>query len=100
MHLWFSVTPVGTGSGSVSEEVARALGAVEATGVRATTEASGTLLEGEWDACLEAVKAACDAVLETAPRVSLVVKTDLRADKPDQSAAEKLESLHRARGGA
>lgn len=97
MLVWFSVTPIGTGSPSVSAEVARALDAVAATGVSATTDASGTLLEGDWDACMRALRAAADAVLETAPRVSFVCKLDIRTDKPQQTGADKLASLDRAR---
>ena len=97
MLLWFSVTPIGTGRASVSQEVARALAAVEATGIKATTEASGTLLEGTWEECLAAMRAAADAVLEVAPRVSLTCKLDLRTDKPQQSGEDKMDSLRRAR---
>lgn len=93
MLVWFSVTPIGTGSASVSGDVARALRAVEATGIRATTEASGTLLEGEWDECMAALRAAGDAVLEAAPRVSFTCKFDLRTDKPNQTGADKMASL-------
>jgi uncharacterized protein (TIGR00106 family) len=96
--VWFSVTPIGTGSGSVSGEVARALDAVEATGVTAATEASGTLLEGSWSQCMEALKAAGLAVLEVAPRVSYTCKIDLRADKPRQTGADKVASLEEKRG--
>lgn len=98
MLVWFSVTPIGTGSASVSAEVARALGAATATGIRATTDASGTLLEGDWDACMTALRAAGEAVLEVAPRVSFTCKFDLRTDKPDQTGADKLASLERVRG--
>ena len=100
MLVWFSVTPIGTGSGSVSAEVARALRAVEATGVVATTEASGTLLEGTWEDCMAALRAAGDAVLETAPRVSFTCKFDLRTDKPEQTGADKMASLRRHLDGA
>ena len=93
MLVWFSVTPIGTGSASVSGDVARALRAVQATGIRSTTEASGTLLEGDWDACMAALKAAGDAVLEQAPRVSFTCKFDLRTDKPDQSGDDKMASI-------
>ena len=95
MLVWFSVTPIGTGSASVSGEVARALHAVKATGITHTTDASGTLLEGEWDACMAALKAAGEAVLEAAPRVSFTCKFDLRTDKPGQTGADKLASLGR-----
>jgi len=97
MLVWFSVTPIGTGSASVAREVALALRAVQATGVTATTDPSGTLLEGDWDACMAAVRAAAEAVLAVAPRVSIVCKADLRADLPDRTGADKLASLARAR---
>lgn len=93
MLVWFSVTPIGTGSASVSAEVAHALEAVASTGIEHETEASGTLLHGDWDACMAALKAAGDAVLEVAPRVSFTLKFDLRTDKPDQTGADKLASL-------
>ncbi|HVM20904.1 MAG TPA: MTH1187 family thiamine-binding protein [Egibacteraceae bacterium] len=94
MLVWFSVTPIGTGSASVSAEVARAVRAVAATGIRHETDASGTLLEGDWDACMAALRAAGEAVLSTAPRVSFTCKFDLRTDKPDQRGSDKLASLH------
>ncbi len=97
--VWFSVTPVGTGSGSVSREVARALDAVEASGVSFSTDASGTLLEGRWSDCMRALKAAGLAMLELAPRVSYTCKIDLRADKPGQTGAQKLASMDAKRHG-
>lgn len=96
MLVWFSVTPIGTGSASVSADVARALRAVAATGVRHTTDASGTLLEGSWDECMAALQAAGAAVLEQAPRVSFTCKIDLRTDRPDQTGRDKLASLEAA----
>ena len=98
MLVWFSVTPIGTGSGSVSGEVAHALRAVAASGVTYTTDASGTLLEGEWDDCMRALRAAGEAVLEVAPRVSFTCKFDLRTDKEGQTGAVKMASLQRHLG--
>lgn len=100
MLVWFSVTPIGTSSPSVSAEVARALEAVEATGVHSHTEASGTLLEGSWEECMAALRVAGEAVLETAPRVSFTCKFDMRTDKPAQTGQDKLASLERARAEA
>lgn len=98
MLVWFSVTPIGTGSASVSEEVAAALEAVEATGIRHSTDASGTLLEGDWAICMAALKAAIDAVLATgAPRASVTAKIDVRTDLPERSGDDKLASLDAAR---
>jgi uncharacterized protein (TIGR00106 family) len=95
MLVWFSVTPIGTGSASVSADVARALKAVRQTGITHTTEASGTLLEGDWDQCMAAMRAAGEAVLEQAPRVSFTCKFDMRTDRPQQTGAEKMASLRR-----
>lgn len=97
MLVWFSVTPIGTGSPSVAAEVARAVAAVEATGISCTTEASGTLLEGTWEECMRALRAAGEAVLESAPRVSFTCKFDVRTDKPHQTGADKLASLRAQR---
>lgn len=99
MLVWFSVTPIGTGKASVAAEVARAVDAAEATGVRCTTEASGTLLEGSWEECMAALRAAGEAVLDVAPRVSFTCKFDLRTDKPGQTGADRIASLERARMG-
>lgn len=100
MLVWFSVTPIGTGSASVSSQVARALDAVEATGISYRTDPSGTLLEGTWEECMAALRAAGDAVLAEAPRVSFTCKFDLRTDKPDQRGADKLASLASKRGSS
>jgi uncharacterized protein (TIGR00106 family) len=97
MLVWFSVTPIGTGSPSVSHEVARALEAVEATGITHRTDPSGTLLEGTWEECMSALQAAGAAVLDVAPRVSFTCKFDLRVDKPGQTGDDKLASLESAR---
>ena len=99
MLVWFSVTPIGTGSPSVAREVALALEAVEASGVPYSTDPSGTLLEGDWDACMAAVRAAGEAVLKVAPRASIVCKVGVRGDLPDRTGADKLASLERARAG-
>lgn len=93
MLVWFSVTPIGTGSASVSGDVARALDAVAATGISHRTDPSGTLLEGTWEECMAALRAAGDAVLEASPRVAFVCKFDVRTDKPQQSGEDKLASL-------
>lgn len=99
MLVWFSVTPIGTSSAGVSQHVARALDAVEATGISYRTDPSGTLLEGTWEECMQALRDAGDAVLEAAPRVSFVCKFDIRTDKPQQRGEDKLASLSSKRRG-
>ncbi len=93
MLVWFSLTPIGTGTPSVSGDIARALDAVANTGIAHQTDPSGTLLEGTWEECMAAMRVAGDAVLEQAERVSFVCKFDIRTDKPRQRGEDKLASL-------
>ena len=77
MLVAFSVTPLGIGEG-VGEVVAEAVRVVRESGLPNRTDAMFTTVEGEWDEVMAVVKAATDAVAARAPRVSLVVKADLR----------------------
>jgi uncharacterized protein (TIGR00106 family) len=75
----FSVAPSGgDDSDSVSAAVAAAVRVVRESGLPNETNAMFTNIEGEWDAVMAVVKAATMAVAEVAPRVSLVLKADLR----------------------
>lgn len=80
MLFAFSVAPATTDDpdGSVSAAVADALRVVRDSGVTYRLDSMFTTLEGEWDECMPVIKAACDAVAKHSPRVSLVVKADLR----------------------
>ncbi|WP_371151140.1 thiamine-binding protein [Buchananella felis] len=80
MLLAFSVAPLAgvDDTGSVSAAVARAVAVVRASGLPHETTAMFTTLEGEWDEVMAVVKQATDAVLEVAPRASLVIKADVR----------------------
>lgn len=78
MLVAFSVTPVGSGRTSVGDEVAEAVRIVRASGLPNRTDAMFTSVEGEWDEVMGVVRQAVDAVLERCPRVSLVLKADVR----------------------
>ncbi|MEV0997782.1 MTH1187 family thiamine-binding protein [Nonomuraea sp. NPDC050202] len=93
MIVAFSITPLGVGEG-VAEPVARAVKVVRDSGLPNRTDAMFTTIEGEWDEVMDVVKRAVDAVAEVAPRVSLVLKADLREGVTDGMTA-KLESLER-----
>lgn len=93
MIVAFSVTPLGVGEG-VSEPVARAVKVVRESGLPNRTDAMFTTLEGEWDEVMDVVKRAVEAVAEVAPRVSLVLKADVRQGVTNGMTA-KLESLER-----
>ncbi len=77
MIVAFSVTPLGVGE-SVGEAVAEAVRVVRESGLPNRTDAMFTTLEGEWDEVMDVVRRAVEAVTERAPRVSLVLKADIR----------------------
>ena len=51
-----------------------------------------TTIEGEWDEVMDVVKRAVAAVAEVAPRVSVVLKADIRPGI-DDGLTRKVESL-------
>jgi uncharacterized protein (TIGR00106 family) len=93
MLVAFSVTPLGAGE-DVGEIVAEAVRVVRASGLPNRTDAMFTTIEGEWDEVMAVVKEATDVVAARAPRVSLVVKADLR---PGVTGAltSKVETVER-----
>ena len=93
MLVAFSVTPLGVGEG-VGEIVAEAVRVVRASGLPNQTDAMFTTVEGDWDEVMAVVKEAVDAVAARAPRVSIVLKADLR---PGTAGAltTKVETVER-----
>ncbi|GAA1795468.1 MTH1187 family thiamine-binding protein [Luedemannella flava] len=77
MLLSFSITPLGVGE-SVGEYVADAVRVVRGSGLPNRTDAMFTTVEGDWDEVMAVLKAAVDAVQARAPRVSVVMKADVR----------------------
>jgi uncharacterized protein (TIGR00106 family) len=73
----FSISPLGAGD-SVGDAVADAVRIVRESGLPNETNAMFTNVEGEWDEVMAVVKQAVDAVAAAAPRVSLVLKADIR----------------------
>ncbi|QWC84433.1 thiamine-binding protein [Nocardioidaceae bacterium] len=81
MLVAFSVAPSGGGadsSGSVSAAVAAAVRVVRDSGLPHRTSSMFTEIEGEWDEVMTVVKQCVDVVADVAPRVSLVLKADVR----------------------
>jgi uncharacterized protein (TIGR00106 family) len=87
----FSLTPLGIGA-EVGRAVAEAVRVVRASGLPNQTDAMFTVVEGEWDEVMGVVKQAVDAVLAVAPRVSMVLKADIRPGVTD-AITSKVESL-------
>ncbi len=93
MLIAFSVTPLGTGEG-VGEIVAEAVRVVRASGLPNRTDAMFTSIEGDWDEVMTVIKNAVDAVAARAPRVSLVLKADIRPGVTD-GLTSKVETIER-----
>ena len=91
MLVAFSVTPLGVGEG-VAEEVAEAVRVVRESGLPNRTDAMFTTIEGDWDEVMAVVKRAVEAVAARAPRVSLVLKADLRAGVTENATSTALSS--------
>ncbi|MEV1288848.1 MTH1187 family thiamine-binding protein [Micromonospora sp. NPDC049679] len=82
MLIAFSITPLGVGE-SVGDLVAEAVRVVRESGLPNQTDAMFTLVEGEWDEVMAVVKRAVDVVAAHAPRVSVVLKADIRPGVTD-----------------
>ena len=97
MLVAFSVAPSGAADedGSVSEAVAAAVRVVRESGLPNRTDAMFTTIEGEWDEVFGVVKRATEAVSAYGPRVSLVLKADIRPGYEGELDG-KLERLERA----
>jgi uncharacterized protein (TIGR00106 family) len=100
MLVAFSVAPSGGADpdGSVATAVAEAVRIVRDSGLPNRTGSMFTELEGEWDEVMAVVKAASDAVAKHAPRVSLVLKADIRPGYTGQLDA-KVERVERLLAG-
>lgn len=92
----FSVAPTTTANSNaeMSDVVARAVRVVRDSGLPHETNAMFTLVEGECDEVMDVIKRATEAVAEVAPRVSLVVKADIRPGHTDM-LHQKVESLNK-----
>ncbi len=93
MLVAFSVTPLGVGE-AVGEVVAEAVRVVRESGLPNQTDAMFTILEGDWDEVMAVVKQAVDAVAARAPRVSVVLKADIRPGVTGALTA-KVEAVER-----
>ena len=79
--------------GSVSQAVAAAVEVVRESGLPHETTSMFTTLEGEWDEVMSVVKRCVDVVAERSPRISLVMKADIRLGYTGQITA-KVERVN------
>lgn len=96
MLVAFSVAPSESGpDGSVSEAVAGVVALVRDSGLPNRTDAMFTTLEGSWEECMDVVRRCVELLAESAPRVSLVLKADVRPGRTGELAG-KLDRLEAA----
>ena len=89
MFVAFSIAPAGPDdSGSYAAAVADAIRIVRASGLPHETNAMFTNIEGEWGEVMAVLKECVDAMTSSHPRVSLVVKADIRPGHVGQLAAK------------
>ena len=89
----FSITPLGAGD-SVGAAVSEAVRLVRQSGLPNETNAMFTNVEGDWDPVMDLIRACVERVNEDAPRVSVVIKLDIR---PGHTGAitEKVATIER-----
>ncbi|MDQ1696895.1 MAG: hypothetical protein QOJ03_2248 [Frankiaceae bacterium] len=96
MLVAFSISPsVGDETGGVAEAVAEAIRVVRESGLPNETNAMFTNVEGEWDEVMAVLKRAVDVVAARSPRVSLVLKADIRPGRTAQltGKVDRVERL-------
>jgi uncharacterized protein (TIGR00106 family) len=89
----FSITPLGAGE-SVGEVVAEAVRLVRESGLPNETNAMFTNVEGPWDDVMGLIARCIARVGRDAPRVSVVIKLDVRPGH-DDALATKVASVER-----
>ena len=97
MLLAFSISPQTSDQpdGSVSQAVAAAVKVVRESGLPNETTSMFTTVEGVWEEVMAVVKRCVDAVAERTPRISLVMKADIRPGHTGQLTAkvERIEKI-------
>ena len=97
MLLAFSISPQTSDQpdGSVSQAVAAAVKVVRESGLPNETTSMFTTVGGEWEDVMAVVKRCVDAVAERTPRISLVMKADIRPGHTGQLTAkvERIEKI-------
>lgn len=78
----------------VGRVVAEAVRVVRASGLPNQTDSMFTTIEGDWDEVMAVIKSAVVKVQEQAPRVSVVIRADIRPSVSD-GLTRKVDDLER-----
>jgi uncharacterized protein (TIGR00106 family) len=93
----FSVIPVGSGSPSIGDQLARVLKLVDESGLPYKANPMGTVLEGEWDEVMDLIKKCHDSIMKDSGRAFLSISVDDRKGKPNRLEG-KVESVEKRLG--
>lgn len=92
--VFVSITPLGTGTPSVSPYVAGVERILRGTSLRSQLTAMGTIIEGDLDEILAVIRRMHEhPFTEGAVRVATFVKIDDRRDRPEHSIDGKVRSV-------
>jgi uncharacterized protein (TIGR00106 family) len=99
MLVAFSVAPTTTehDDASLTSAVAEAVRVVEESGLPYELNSMFTIVEGEWDEVFAVIRRATEVVGTMSPRVSLVVKADIRPGHTHQLTG-KVQRVHEQLG--
>ena len=92
----FSIIPIGEGS-SIGDRIAEVLKIVDSSGLPYKINPMGTVVEGEWDDVMKAIKKCHKTVMKTGERVVTTISIDDRKGKPNR-IDEKVKSIERRVG--
>lgn len=92
----FSLRPLDKGA-SVGDHVAKSLEIIDRSGVPYELHAMGTILEGDWDRCMDVVKECYEKMSEASDRVSVDIRVDARKGKENR-LGEKVKSVEERLG--
>lgn len=92
----FSIIPIGEGS-SIGDRIAEVLKIVDSSGLPYKINPMGTVVEGEWDDIMKAIKKCHKTVMKTGERVVTTISIDDRKGKPNR-IDEKVKSIERRVG--
>jgi uncharacterized protein (TIGR00106 family) len=94
--LEFSMSPLDKGV-SLSPYVAWSLDIIDRSGLPYRVTAMGTILEGEWDECMNVVTACYERMAQDCQRISCTIKIDARTGPPGRLDA-KIASVEQKVG--
>ena len=96
MLFAFSIAPATTTDpdASMHDVVADVVAVIRESGLPNRTDAMFTTIEGDWDECMDVIRRAVEACEKHSPRVSLVLKADIRPGHTGEldGKVERLEA--------